>query len=330
VGSLGCNSLVDSLAKAAQVVKCHTCDTENATMHCVECGENLGASCSGVHKRSKASSHHQQIPLHSTVASCQNHPGTELDTYCKKCCEVVCTKCMGERQHSRHVSCPLGQMTGALQDEIAGFVVGIRKKEKEAKKTVTALDGTIAEISKKNNTAEEGIRAYAEALQADLDHYVASLRSKLSTQQALLNKTVATERERAKAAAVEFREFCTFTEGLLAKGTPAQIALSHSTVRAIVVSNCLPALILKHCWATTIGESQKRRSGGPPCCQSPHSASPEFFGTSRKQATLFWSQDCCSLQKSALQGHQRRGIPTFHKESLWQDLHLRVFPLRHD
>ena len=39
-----------------------------------------------------------------------------------------------------------------------------------------------------------------------------------------------TEKERAKAAAVEFREFCTFTEGLLAKGTPYQIALSHNVV----------------------------------------------------------------------------------------------------
>ena len=236
VGSLGCNSLVDSLAKAAQVVKCHTCDTENAAMHCVECGENLGASCSVVHKRSKASSHHQQIPLHSAAASCKKHPGTELDTYCKKCCEVVCTKCMGERQHSRHVSCPLGQMTGKLQDDIAGFTISIRKREDEARKTVTALDGTVNKIKEKHGVAEEGIRAYAETLHAALDQHVASLRSDLRKEQSLLNKTVTTERERAKTAAVEFREFCTFTEGLLAKGTPAQVALSHNIVRAIVVS----------------------------------------------------------------------------------------------
>jgi len=76
VGAYTCNAFVDSLVKFAKVnqgdinrvVKCETCDDEDATMHCVECNEHIGPACSGVHKRGKMSAMHQQIPLDEALA----------------------------------------------------------------------------------------------------------------------------------------------------------------------------------------------------------------------------------------------------------------------
>ena len=45
-----------------------------------------------------------------------------------------------------------------------------------------------------------------------------------------LRKTAVREKGEAESATVEFREFHTFTEGLLAQGTPHEIAGTHKIV----------------------------------------------------------------------------------------------------
>jgi len=70
VRSFECISFVDSLAKAQKssggdvnrVVKCDLCEDEDAAMYCVDDSENLCSSCSKLHKKSKASASHHQIP----------------------------------------------------------------------------------------------------------------------------------------------------------------------------------------------------------------------------------------------------------------------------
>ena len=47
-----------------------------------------------------------------------------------------------------------------------------------------------------------------------------------------LRKTAIQEKGEAESARVEFREFHSFTEGLLAQGTPLEIAGTHKMVRA--------------------------------------------------------------------------------------------------
>ena len=47
-----------------------------------------------------------------------------------------------------------------------------------------------------------------------------------------LRKTAIQEKGEAESATVEFREFHTFTEGMLAQGTPLEIADTYQMVRA--------------------------------------------------------------------------------------------------
>ena len=248
VGAYACNAFVDSLVKFAKVnqgdinrvVKCETCDDEDATMHCVECNEHIGPACSGVHKRGKMSAMHQQIPLDEALAGnasvkriprCQKHIGMEIDTYCKTCTEAICARCAVEK-HPKHDFCPLSQVTGPLQDQIASYTIAITNREEEALKAITTMDGTINKIEEHRSAAEKDIVTFVSTLYAAVDARAAVMVSEMQTKGDQLRKTAIQEKGEAESATVQFREFHSFTEGLLAHGTPHEIAGTHKMVRA--------------------------------------------------------------------------------------------------
>jgi len=231
-----------STVKNANKVKCEGCGEENATMHCADCGQNMGPSCLAVHAKLKVSSSHQLIPLHDAlkgkvevkrVPRCQKHGGSEIETYCETCNDAVCLRCLSE-EHSGHTFCPLGQMTGPLQNQIAGYTITITKREEEARKTITTLDGTIDKIEDHRSTAENEIATFVSILHAAVDARGAVLVSEMQDKRDQLRKTAIQEKEEAESATVEFRGFRTFSEGLLAQGTPLEIAGTHKMVRVFV------------------------------------------------------------------------------------------------
>jgi len=152
-----------STVKNVNKVKCEGCDEENATMHCADCGQNMGPSCAGVHRKMKVSASHQLVPLHDAlkgrvevkrVPRCQKHLGMKINTYCKTCNDAVCALCAVEK-HSGHSFCPLTQVTGPLQDQIAGYTITMTKREEEALRAIATLDGAITKIGEHRSTAEQ-------------------------------------------------------------------------------------------------------------------------------------------------------------------------------
>jgi len=248
VALFSCNSFIDSLVKSAKanqgdvnrVVKCDGCKgDEDATVHCVDCDEYFGPTCSSSHKNMKMSAKHQQIPLEEALSGnaaakriprCQKHIGYEVDSYCKTCTEAVCAKCLSEK-HSGHSFCPLSQVTGPLQDQIAGYTITITRREEKARKAIDTLDGTLNKIEEHRSTAEKDIATFSSTLHATVDARVAVLVSEMQTKGDQLRKTAIQEKGEAESATVEFREYHTFTEGLLAQGTPFEIAGTHKMVR---------------------------------------------------------------------------------------------------
>jgi len=209
-------------------------------MHCVDCNEHIGPSCLIPHKKSKASAAHQQITLEEALdpntavkrtPRCQNHVGYEVDTYCKTCTEAICSRCI-LAGHKGHDVCLLDEMTGPLQDHIAGCTITMGKREEEARKAIATLDGTIDKIEEHRGTAEKEITAFSSALHAAVDARVAVLVSEMQDKGDQLRKTAIKEKGEAELATVQFREFCSFTEGLLAQGTPLEIAGTHKMVRS--------------------------------------------------------------------------------------------------
>ena len=242
VGACTCNPFIDSLVKSAKanegdvnrVVKCELCEDEDATVHCVECGENFGQICLIPHKKGKATASHQQIPLEEALAGnatmkriprCQKHIGFEIDTYCKTCTEAVCAKCAVEK-HPKHDFCPLSQVTGPFQDQLAGYTITLYQREEAARKAITTLDDTINKIEKHRSTAEKEIDQVFDSVLAATEQRRHEVKQGIDQ----LRKTAVKEKGEAEPATVEFREFRTFTEGLLAQGTPHEIAGTHKMV----------------------------------------------------------------------------------------------------
>ena len=241
--SLECNSFIDSLLKSLQgapsdlnaVIKCDFCQEEEAEMHCVDCNENYCPGCSRGHKRSKAYPvNHKLISLDDAfsgtttakrIPRCQKHIGFEIDTYCKTCNESVCAKCCIEN-HPRHHFIPLDQVTGPLQEQIVNYSINMSKKEETAKKAITTMDTTISQIDSRRTATEKEIDQVFDSLAATVEQRRVDLKQGIDQ----LWKTVVKERGEAESATLEFREFRTFTEGLLTQGTPHEIAGSHKMV----------------------------------------------------------------------------------------------------
>jgi hypothetical protein len=219
------------------VIKCDGCD-EEATVHCVVCQEYLGPACSRSHKRLKGSAGHQQIPLEEALAGttnikriprCQKHVGFEIDTYCRTCNDSVCSQCI-VANHSGHTFVALDSITAPLQEEITNFNIIIEKREKEAKKAITTMDGTINEMDENRTSVEKEINTLCDSVAAAVEQR----RIQVIGEIVKIRETVVGERRDAETAGIEFREFRVFTEGLLAQGTPQEIAGSRKMVSVIV------------------------------------------------------------------------------------------------
>ena len=186
----------------------------------------------------KMSAKHQLIPLYDAlkgkvevkrVPHCQKHVGMEISTYCKTCNGAVCALCITE-EHSGHTFCPLSQMTGPLQDQIADYTVIMGKREEEVKKAITNLDGAINKIAEYRSSAEKDIATLFASIHAATDVRHAQILQEMEDKEDQFRKIVIKEKEDAESAKVEFREFRNFTEGLLGQETPLEIAGTHKIV----------------------------------------------------------------------------------------------------
>jgi len=106
------------------------------------------------------------------------------------------------------------------------------KREEDTRKAIITLDNTINKIEEHRGTAEEEIAKFISTLHAVVDARGSVLVSEMQNKGEQLRKTAITEKEGVESAAVEFREFHSFTKGLLAQGTPLEIAGTHKMVRA--------------------------------------------------------------------------------------------------
>ena len=238
VKSLGCGVFIDSLAKSiastvkdANKVKCEGCGAEeDATTHCVDCGQNFGDSCISVHRNMKGAASHQLIPLHDLKGKvevkraprCKKHALQEINTYCKTCQEAICPQC-AVADHRKHDILPLEEMSTELQDKVVGFTITMRGHEEEAKKAAKMLNTTLRQIEKKQGEVESEMEKIFVSLKAGLDLRHAQLLGDADNAKKMAIK----EKEEAEYAAAEFAGFSSFTEGLLVQGTPLEIAGSH-------------------------------------------------------------------------------------------------------
>lgn len=228
--SLGCVPFIDSITRTPAFAlnrevkaKCDGCEEEDATVHCLECGENMGLKCLIPHKRMKATSSHQQILLDEILAGatatkriprCQTHQGAEISTYCQTCNKELCLRCLTDN-HSGYTFCSLSQMGSSLRDQVAGFTLIITRKGQEAERAVVSVGGTLGLI--------EESRAEIAAVFASLHKALDVRQEGLIAQVNQRKETVLEEKEVMETVMARFKDFRTFAEGLLAQGTPHEL-----------------------------------------------------------------------------------------------------------
>jgi len=201
-------------------------------MHCVDCGQNFGDFCVSSHRKMKMSASHRLIPLHGAPKEqaevSKSGSSTHHDALCVARTEMeIDSKCI-TAEHSGHTFSLLSQKT--LQKQIDDCAIAVTKREEEARKAIATLDGTMNKIEKHCSAAEEAIATLVFTLHAAIDARHAVLVTKMRDKGDQLKMTVKQEKEKAESAAAEFREFHSFTEGLLAQETPFDIADAHKKV----------------------------------------------------------------------------------------------------
>jgi len=106
------------------------------------------------------------------------------------------------------------------------------QREEEARKAIVTLDGTINRIEEHRTAAEKEVTKIFDALAASLEERRVQVLQQMQDKGDQLRKTAIQEKDEAELATLQFREFHSFTEGLLAQGTPLEIVGTHKMVRA--------------------------------------------------------------------------------------------------
>jgi len=109
------------------------------------------------------------------------------------------------------------------------------KREEEARKAIDTLDGTINKIEDYRSTAEKDIATLFASIRTVVDAREAIVIGEMQDRGNQLRRTAIKEKGEAESATVQFREFHTFTEGMLAQGTPLEIAGTHKMVSDLSV-----------------------------------------------------------------------------------------------
>jgi len=176
------------------------------------------------------------------ISRCQKHIGMEIDSYCRTCEEAIFARC-GIEKHSGHIFCPLSQVTGPLQDQIAGYSIITAKREEKARKGLSTFDETIHKIGEHRRAAEKETAELFDAVVACVEERRVQVLQHIQDKEDQLRKTVMKDKGEAESGIFELEKFRTFTEGLLAQGTPLEIAGTHKMVRLDPLSFSLSEIL---------------------------------------------------------------------------------------
>jgi len=233
--------ILPTRVKDANNIKCEGCEDETATMHCADCGQNMGESCLTVHSRLRATSSHQLIPLLTSPRDqagikkeprCHHHPMLDIDTYCMTCKVAVCPKCVASG-HSCHSFTALADMENELKNDIADFTIAIRRREQEAKEAVAKINSAFDRFQGHRRATEDKVAEVFDSVVIAVEQRRAEVLQTLQDRDDALRKTNLKAKEDAESTATEFWGYCNFTEGLLTQGTPFEIAASQSEVSLV-------------------------------------------------------------------------------------------------
>ncbi|XP_069134478.1 uncharacterized protein [Argopecten irradians] len=101
--------------------------------------------------------------------TCAHHKGKQLDFYCEKCQELMCSKCLSS-VHKGHVVCELGDITPQKKQEIQNFIT--RTEQNDLVQIGTYIASTETLLKENDRTFEKlsnQLKMQYDKLKQDLD-----------------------------------------------------------------------------------------------------------------------------------------------------------------
>ena len=107
-------------------IKCEICDEgeEDATSFCVQCAQYLCGGCERAHKKQRGTAGHEFVLVATalkenmkvSVAHCERHPQFELNTYCHKERQAICSECSVDRYKGHKIDRLVNVAQGFKED----------------------------------------------------------------------------------------------------------------------------------------------------------------------------------------------------------------------
>ena len=173
--------------------KCANCDPVSvATCFCPQCNKFLCADCRVVHGKWPMFSGHQlsvisEEMLSRRESSCNSHTSQSLTHYCKKCRQLICSKCLQESSNG----CSHAQHKVSITE--AGHLAkhAILASLKPIREQLGSIEGVVEQISAKKQHISEQAAGVNSSIDRDFDGLAAALQQRRSE----LKKAVKGEEE---------------------------------------------------------------------------------------------------------------------------------------
>ncbi len=114
---------VDVAAPALCVEDCHDGSPHEATVHCLDCGEDYCEQLGAVHRKFRATRDHTLVPIaekgRAVSTLCPTHPQEKLKSYCSTCALPICLLCGNETHTTGTLVNPDGPADGLKHKAIS-------------------------------------------------------------------------------------------------------------------------------------------------------------------------------------------------------------------
>ena len=216
------------------IIKCENGIDENpAITRCIDCECYLCTSCSDQHTKIKATRQHRVIRISEINEDirklhykryCDEHEGEELKMYCLTCEEVICRDCTMVN-HKDHKFDFIKNIKGDLENDIKGHLGKVENKLQEFTKHTIYIDKVASDSAENIKECHRVIRQFFDGYRENLGRVQAMLHQQLIDAGGEMSKRLDVERETVELSKAKLENAKLFTNQLLDKGIPVDIAM---------------------------------------------------------------------------------------------------------
>ncbi|XP_071940927.1 E3 ubiquitin-protein ligase TRIM56-like [Antedon mediterranea] len=228
-------------------VLCSFCSNvleETNTSRCIECADNLCATCAGTHKLTRITRNHQVIQISevgkenlvkmsregSTKTPCQKHPSNHLEFFCQTCQVPVCFACTVV-DHGHKNGHDLKDLHDAptiktFKDQIIEHIRQLTEVTETFKEHITFADNAEERLILSLETTKKDIKDSSKALIAEIAAYTNRLITKVDKRAETIQKTIEHHRDAAEVKIQSCNSINQFALNICKHGLNAEIMSS--------------------------------------------------------------------------------------------------------